>query len=131
MDWLVWKRKVLADQDYDMTIASWSFDDSSNISSLFHSSSAVPWGNNFVQYRNKEVDSLLTEADTTNDFDKRRAIYHKLHVILADEVPYVYLWTLMHHAAHSNRLSGLRVEPFGFFKQVATWNFQSGGHANQ
>ena len=131
MDWLVWKRKVLADQDYDMTIASWSFDDSSNISSLFHSSSAVPWGNNFVQYRNKEVDSLLTEADTTNDFDKRRAIYHKLHVILADEVPYVYLWTLMHHAAHSNRLSGLRVEPFGFFKQVATWNFQSGGHAKQ
>jgi peptide/nickel transport system substrate-binding protein len=125
MDWLVWKKKVLEEHDYDVTIASWSFDDASNITSLFHSSSARPWGNNFVLYSNPEVDSLLTEADTTNDFDKRRAIYHKLHSILADEAPYTYLWTLMHHAAHNDRLTGVRVEPFQFFKYVAGWHLES------
>src|SRR5690606_4952387 len=83
MDWQVWKKRVLHDHDYDVTIASWSFDDASNITSLFHSSSAVPWGNNFVLYRNPLVDSLLAEADATSDFDKRRTIYHKLHAILA------------------------------------------------
>lgn len=124
MDWLVWKKKVLAEHDYDVTIASWSFDDASNITSLFHSSSAKAWGNNFVQYRNPEVDALLTEADATNDFDKRRAIYHKLHAILADDAPYTYLWTLMHHAAHNARVSGVRVEPFAFFKYIAAWRIQ-------
>jgi peptide/nickel transport system substrate-binding protein len=124
MDWLVWKKKVLEEHDYDVTIASWSFDDASNITSLFHSSSAKPWGNNFVQYQNPEVDSLLTEADATNDFDKRRAIYHKLHSILAEEAPYTYLWTLMHHAAHNTRLTGVRVEPFQFFKYIISWQLE-------
>lgn len=124
MDWLVWKNRVLDQHDYDVTIASWSFDDASNISSLFHSSSAKSWGNNFVMYQNPEVDSLLTEAESTNDFDKRRAIYKKLHSILADEAPYVYLWTLMNHAAHNTRVSGVRVEPFSFFKYVINWQVE-------
>ncbi len=124
MDWLVWKKKVLEEHDYDVTIASWSFDDASNITSLFHSSSSKPWGNNFVQYQNPEVDALLTEADATNDFDKRRAIYHKLHGILAEDAPYTYLWTLMHHAAHNTRLTGVRVEPFAFFKYIVSWQLE-------
>ncbi len=130
MDWLVWKKKVLEEHDYDVTIASWSFDDASNITSLFHSSSAKAWGNNFVMYTNPEVDSLLTEADATNDFDKRRAIYHKLHSILADEAPYTYLWTLQQHAAHSTRLTGVRVEPFSFFKYIVSWQMEPGHGAN-
>jgi peptide/nickel transport system substrate-binding protein len=130
MDWLVWKKKVLEEHDYDVTIASWTFDDASNITSLFHSGSAKPWGNNFVMYSNPEVDSLLTEADATNDFDKRRAIYHKLHAVLADEAPYAYLWTLMHHAAHNTRLTGVRVEPFAFFKYIVSWQLEPGHGAN-
>lgn len=124
LDWEVWKRKVLGEHDYDMTIASWNFDDAANISSLFHSSSAKPWGNNFVEYKNPMVDSLLLEAEATNDFDKRRAIYKKLHAVLADEAPYVFLWTLQHHAAHHQRLTGVRIEPFSFFKHINTWNIR-------
>ncbi|MBM4250854.1 MAG: hypothetical protein FJ146_02685 [Deltaproteobacteria bacterium] len=124
MDWLVWKTKVMGQHDYDVTIASWSFDDASNITSLFHSSSAKPWGNNFVMFKNPEVDGLLTEADATNDSDLKRAIYHKLHALLAEEAPYAYLWTLQHHAAHQQRLSGVQVEPFAFFKYVLAWRME-------
>lgn len=127
MDWVVWKKRVLSQHDYDMTLASWSFDDASNITSLFHSSSAVPWGNNFVMYRNPEVDALLTEADVTSDFDKKRAISQKLHAILADEAPYIYLWTLTHYAAHNVRVKGVRVEPFAFFKFVTSWDLEGSG----
>ena len=130
MDWLVWKKKVLGDHDYDVTIAAWSFDDASNIMSLFHSSSAKPWGNNFVMYRNTEVDGLLTEADATNDFDLKRAIYHKIHSILAEDAPYTYLWTLQHHAAHNQRLTGVQVEPFAFFKHVISWRVGGKSEAN-
>ncbi len=127
MDWGVWKEKVLGKNDYDLTIASWSFDDAQNIKSLFHSSFSVPWGNNFVNYKNNEVDLLLTEADAVNDPDKRRMIYHKLHAILSDEMPYTYLWTLQHHAAHHTKLSSISVQPFSFFRDIASWNIQNKG----
>lgn len=124
LDWVAWKKKVLLDHDYDLTLASWSFDDASNITSLFHSSSAGPWGNNFVQLKDKSIDALLTEADATNDFEKRRAIYNKLHAMIADETPYIFLWTLTHHAAFQENLSGVRIEPYSFFKYVTGWSLQ-------
>ncbi len=126
MDWLVWKKRVMKEHDYDMTIASWSFDDANNITSLFHSSSTSAWGNNFVEFRNPQVDALLTEANATNDFDKKRSIYQKLHAILADEAPYTYLWTLTHHAAHQNRLKGAKVEPTAFFRHILSWRLSEG-----
>ena len=107
VDWKVWKNKVLKNHDYDMTIASWTFDDASNITSLFHSSNNGAWGNNFVNYHNKEVDLLLSEAEGVNDFDKKRAIYKKLHRILSKDTPYVYLWTLKHHAASQEKLKNV------------------------
>ncbi len=121
LDWKVWKQKVLAQHDYDMTIASWSFDDAANISSLFHSASAKPWGNNFVLLKNQRIDSMLTEAASTNDFEKRRMIYKSLHAMISNEAPYVFLWTLKHHAAHQKDLKGVQVEPFAFFKHILSW----------
>ncbi|MFW7382008.1 MAG: ABC transporter substrate-binding protein [Oligoflexus sp.] len=124
LEWNVWKEEVLGKHNYDITIASWDFDDAANIASLFHSSSAKPWGNNFVLYRNTKIDSLLSEAEATNDFDKRRAIYKSLHASIADDAPYVFLWTLKHHAAHNDRLVGVRIEPFSFFKHIASWSMK-------
>ncbi|NRA44916.1 MAG: hypothetical protein HRU09_08180 [Oligoflexales bacterium] len=124
VDWYTWKQRVLAEKDYEMTIAMWNFDDAANIESLFHSSEIKPWGNNFVQYSNPEVDTLLAEGSFTNDFDKKIVIYHKLHSILAVESPYLYLWTLKHHAAFNQNLSGIKVDPFSFFKYVKQWNLR-------
>jgi len=124
LEWNVWKEEVLGQQNYDITIAFWDFDDSANIASLFHSNNARSWGNNFVNYRNPKVDSMLTEAEATNDFDKRRAIYKSLHANIADDAPYVFLWTLKHHAAHNDRLTGVQIEPFSFFKHIAAWSMK-------
>lgn len=132
MDWLAWKDRVLKHRDFDLTIASWSFDDASNIRSLFHSSEIKPWGNNFVGFSDPTVDSLLVEAQVTNDYEKRRAIYHKIHGILAEAAPYTYLWTLKNHAAHQRRIVGVQVEPFAFFKHIATWALETeGDHGNR
>lgn len=130
LEWSVWKQKVLGDHAFDLTIASWDFDDSSNITSLFHSNSAKAWGNNFISFNNNQVDSMLTEANASNDFDKRRAIYKKLHSVISEEAPYTFLWTLKHHAGHQKRLRGVRVEPFAFFKYVAKWKVNDQNERN-
>lgn len=124
LDWLVWKDRVLGRHDFDLTIATWSFDDDSNISSLFHSSHAKAWGNNFVQFKNEAVDALLTEAELSSDYDRKRLIYHKLHSLIAEEAPYTFLWTLKHHAAHQAYLRGVVVEPFAFFQDIYRWKVE-------
>ncbi|MFK7825552.1 MAG: ABC transporter substrate-binding protein [Oligoflexales bacterium] len=124
VDWHIWKQRVLVEKNYEMTVAMWNFDDAANIESLFHSSEIKPWGNNFVQYSNPEVDALLAEGSYTNDFEKKIAIFHKLHSILAVESPYLYLWTLKHHAVFNRKLSGVKIDPFSFFKYVKQWRLR-------
>ncbi len=126
-DWLVWKTKVLKEKDFDLTIANWSFDEASNITSLFHSGEIKPWGYNFVGFSDPMVDSLLVEAELTNSSDKRRLIYHKLHAILNDKSPYLFLWSLKNHSGMQNNVSGVRVEPFDYFRHIAQWR-KGGGY---
>lgn len=126
LPWHLWKIRVLKERNFDITMASWQFDDDANIKSLFHSAHIYPWGNNFIQYSNAEVDSLITEANATYDFDKKRAISHKLHSILAHDVPYIFLWTLKNHAVHQNNLIGIKIDPYSFFKHISHWSLQKG-----
>ena len=91
MDWLVWKQKVLGEHDYDITIASWKFDDATNLLSLFHSQSAKAWGNNFINLRNKSVDMLLSEINLEQDFFQNKLSefqFSKIKLILLKDIPY-------------------------------------------
>lgn len=121
MPWTVWKEQIIEKHDFDMTLASWSFDDASNIFSLFHSSESRPGGNNFVGFNSPLVDTLLQESQVTNDFEKKILIYHKLHSILASEQAYGFLWNVDSHGAHYRKIRGVRVEPFAFFKHIESW----------
>jgi peptide/nickel transport system substrate-binding protein len=60
-EWQAWKEDVFLEHDYDIVFASWVFDDSADISSLFHTGEIGAWKNNFIGYSNAEVDGLSTE----------------------------------------------------------------------
>ena len=128
--WRLWHEKVINQQDFDLTMASWNFDKSLNIANLFHSQNADKGGYNFIGFKNTEVDQLLREAEATSSFTKKQKIYKDLHSILAHESPYTFLWTLLHHAAHSERLSNVEVDPFSFFKHISSWKIAK-GEANE
>ncbi|MGQ9631308.1 MAG: ABC transporter substrate-binding protein [bacterium] len=120
-EWQTWQREVFQDFDFDVILASWVFDDSSDISTLFHSGEIGPWRNNFGGYSNPEVDALITEAKITLDREKRRSINRKLHKILAEDQPYTFLWTLNKYAAYNRRIHRVEVHPFKFFTFVDKW----------
>src|SRR6266581_393819 len=86
-EWQAWKEDVFLEHNFDIMFASWVFDDSADISSLFHSAEIGDWKNNFGGYSNPEVDALIVESKLTLDFEKRRTINRKLHAILAEEQP--------------------------------------------
>ncbi len=120
-EWQAWKEDVFGRQDYDIILASWVFDDSADISTLFHSGEIGPWRNNFIGYSNPEVDALIVEGKVTLDKEKRRSINQKLHAMLAEEQPYTFLWTLTNYAASHRKVRRLSIHPYAFFTFVDDW----------
>jgi peptide/nickel transport system substrate-binding protein len=120
-EWQAWKEDVFLEHDFDIIFASWVFDDSADISSLFHSGEIGPWKNNFGGYSNPEVDGLINESKLTLDHEKRRTINRKLHAILADENPYTFLWTLTNYAAYNKKERHVAIHPYKFFSYADEW----------
>lgn len=46
---------------------------------------------NLASYENRLVDDLLEQGRRTTDLEKRKAIYHKIHRIVHDDYPAVFL----------------------------------------
>lgn len=120
-EWQSWKEDVFAEHHFDIVFASWVFDDSADISSLFHSAEIGPWKNNFVAYSNPEVDSLIVESKLTLDHEKRRSINRKLHALLAGEAPYTFLWTLTNYSAYHKKVQHVAIHPYKFFSYADEW----------
>jgi peptide/nickel transport system substrate-binding protein len=129
LEWQAWKEAVFLNHDFDIMFASWVFDDSADISSLFHSAEIGAWRNNFGGYSNPEVDSLLVESKLTLDHEKRRTIYRKLHAMLAEENPYTFLWTLTNYAAYHKKVRAVQIHPYKFFSYADTWYLGAPGDA--
>ena len=120
-EWQAWKEDVFADHRFDIIFASWVFDDSADISSLFHSAEIGPWKNNFGGYSNPVVDSLIVESKLTLDHEKRRSINRKLHALLAEEAPYTFLWTLTNYSAYHKKIQHVAIHPYKFFSYADEW----------
>ena len=120
-EWQSWKDDVFSAHRFDIVFASWVFDDSADISSLFHSAEIGPWKNNFGAYSNPEVDSLIVESKLTLDHEKRRTINRKLHAMLANEAPYTFLWTLTNYSAYHKKVQHVDIHPYKFFSFADEW----------
>ncbi|WP_409478357.1 ABC transporter substrate-binding protein [Pseudobdellovibrio sp. HCB154] len=59
---------------------------------IWHSSSASKGGSNYGTYANPEVDKLIDEGRQELDPKKRTAIFKKAYGLIADDVPYVFLF---------------------------------------
>ena len=112
---------MFAENNFDIIFASWVFDDSADISSLFHSGEIGQWKNNFGGYSNPDVDALIAESKLTLDFEKRRTINQKLHSIIADENPYTFLWTLTNYAGVQKKVRKVEIHPYKFFSFADEW----------
>src|SRR5258708_16742745 len=93
-EWQAWKEDVFLEHNFDIMFASWVFDDSADISSLFHSAEIGDWENNFGRSSNPEGEGLIVESKLNHDHEKRRTINRKLLAILAEEQPYTFPCTL-------------------------------------
>ena len=120
MDKAVWNEKVFVERDFDLVLDSWSFDKNENIYDLFHSSGTQ----NFVGYSNKEVDKLLQKAIAETDPAAKVVFMQEVHRQLAQELPYMFLWSLRSYTALRREVESVFIQPFYYFSQFPDWQLR-------
>lgn len=73
---------------------------------------------NYMDYKNPEVDKLLDEARVPSDFAPRKAIYEKVTKLALEDVPKIYLYHRRILIAHSAKLEGYTQMPDGLVRVV-------------
>ncbi len=104
--------------DTELFLGSWgtvTLDADYGMYALYHSSNAGTSGNRAF-YENDEIDALLTEARQESDEDARFALYEEAQEILADELPYGYLY-------YPDLVTGLSDDVEGYFQYPASFYY--------
>lgn len=84
--------KILDEGSFDAAALAWGGGDLFwDPKQIWHSSSAVAGGSNFIHYKNPEVDKLIDEGRQILDRNKRREAFRKVYEIIAADAPYAFL----------------------------------------
>jgi len=103
--------------NFDSTYLTWQLDADPDPFSVFHSSQFPPHGQNFVFYANPEADRLIESARTELDPEKRKALYWRLHELLADDQPYAWIVQVAMKWGIRKRVGGVNSSPaYGLFQ---------------
>ena len=108
-------------RNFEACLLGWSLSRDPDCFDIWHSSKTREGEFNFVGYRNEEVDRLLEEARRTFDQDKRKALYNRVHAIIYDEQPYLFLYVPDSLPIVHKRFRGIEVAPIGIGHNFTKW----------
>jgi len=75
----------------------------------FGSENVPPNGPNRGWYKNARLDKLLNDAVRTTNDELRKNLYHQAQEIVAEELPYVFLWHEQSFAVVSKEINGFEL----------------------
>ncbi|MCL6450368.1 MAG: hypothetical protein K6T75_03635 [Acetobacteraceae bacterium] len=93
-------------RNYDVLSAWWITPSDPDVFPYFHSSGATK-GMNLPLYQNPEADRLLEQGRATADPAARRQVYDRFQALVAEELPYVFLYHPLEIRAWSAKLQGI------------------------
>ncbi len=91
MEWNMFL-KMLDEANFDAAVLSWSGTPDWDPKPIWHSSSAVAGGLNFIGYKNTEVDKFIDSARYELERRQRVKTLRKVYEIIASEAPYLFLF---------------------------------------
>ncbi|MDP9006416.1 MAG: ABC transporter substrate-binding protein [Actinomycetota bacterium] len=105
-----WIDRLYKAKDFDLSYTNFENgpDPAIGVHRAFLSSNIgpVPFSN-AAQYRNPEVDDLLTRAGTTVDTDERVKLYEEFQRIVTEDLPYLYLHQVDRGVLYRSEFGGL------------------------
>lgn len=119
-----WAQKAvtgrLKDQ-FDALIGKWSFGVVEDVNDMFHTRGGQQGKYNIFDYTNAQVDGILSRYDAARTDTEAQDAYHDLHAMLADELPYIFLWKLDTKSAWRNEVKNGTITPYFYFTEFDGW----------
>lgn len=119
LEWASFIHNYVDNRQFDAMIMGWNLSRDPDQYVIWHSSQRGEKQYNFVDYVNPEVDAVLEAGRREFNQDKRRALYHKMHALLQDDLPYIFLYYPEALPVVHKRIQGPLVAPAGM-----GWNFR-------
>lgn len=92
MEWQAFLNTIVHPRNFDAVLLGWGLALMPDAYPLWHSDSDKLGRFNLVGYRNQEVDKLIEEGSVTIDRKELGLIYKKIFKIIADDLPYLFLY---------------------------------------
>ena len=81
----------LNNRNFESISLGWTSGPETDIYQMFHSDQIQGNGDNFMSYRNEELDSLIEQARRTIDAKKRMELWQRCHEIMHEDQPYTFI----------------------------------------
>jgi peptide/nickel transport system substrate-binding protein len=121
LEWTVFLSEFIDKRNFEVVLLSWGLGLDPDNFDIWHSSKTRQGEFNFIGYRNKEVDRLLQQARRTCCQEERKACYQRIHEIIYDEQPYMFLYNPDSLVVVHSRFQGIRQAPIGIRYNLIDW----------
>lgn len=121
LEWSTFINQFIDKKRFEAVILGWSISLDPDQYDIWHSSKTREKELNFISYNNAEVDELLEKGRRSFDINERKKAYFRIQEILADEVPYIFLYVPDATIIVSGRVKGIKPSPIGISYNLPKW----------
>jgi peptide/nickel transport system substrate-binding protein len=121
LEWQAMLHEFIDKKRFEAIIMGWGLSRDPDLYDIWHSSKTKEGEFNFISYKNIEVDRLLVEGRQTFHIAKRKKIYHRIHQILSDEQPTIFLYVPDALTVINKRFRGIEKAPLGITYDFIRW----------
>ncbi|MCX8028426.1 MAG: peptide-binding protein [Brevinematales bacterium] len=119
MEWSM-VTKTIDSRTFEMVMFGWSLSIDPDPYDIWHSSQ-IKGGINYVSYSNPEVDKLCEIGRKIFNREERKKIYSKIHKIINDDLPYLFLFSRASLVGADKRVSNIDPSTAGIYWNFNTW----------
>jgi peptide/nickel transport system substrate-binding protein len=118
IEWSSFLHNFVDKGNFDAVILAWNTGIDPDQFIIWHSSQHGEGKYNFVHYANPAADALWVKGQREFDEKKRAEVYHRLHRMIRDDIPYIFLYYPESLPVVHKRFVGVEEAPEGI-----GWNF--------
>ncbi len=121
LEWSTFVNQFIDKRRFEAVILGWAIGLDPDQYDIWFSGKTKEKEFNFVSYNNPEVDDLLEQGRRTFVIEERKRAYFRIQEILADDLPYIFLYVPEATPIVQARFMGIKPSPIGIEYNLPKW----------
>lgn len=121
LEWSTFVNEFIDKRRFEAVIIGWGIGLDPDQYDIWYSGKTKEKEFNFVSYSNPEVDALLEKGRRTFGIEERKKAYFRIQRILAEDLPYIFLYVPDATPIVQARFKGIKPSPIGIEYNLPKW----------